>query len=183
MDKLDKRRIFNVIKSLFTGFDVPLALIVFLLLGTGLVALYSAAIDMPGRVEDQVRNILLSFVLPHTGAAKGLDVLLGDQVALAMDCAASSFFNKTVNGYDIEMAPASNMVFIAYEDRPGVIGTVGTILGEADVNIATMDVGRPSKGGTALMGLTLDSPVEPAVLARIVGAVGAEGARAITLED
>ena len=88
-----------------------------------------------------------------------------------------------VNGYDIEMAPASNMVFIAYEDRPGVIGTVGTILGEADVNIATMDVGRPSKGGTALMGLTLDSPVEPAVLARIVGAVGAEGARAITLED
>ena len=63
MDKLDKRRIFNVIKSLFTGFDVPLALIVFLLLGTGLVALYSAAIDMPGRVEDQVRNILLSFVL------------------------------------------------------------------------------------------------------------------------
>ena len=88
-----------------------------------------------------------------------------------------------VNGYDIEMAPASHMVFIAYEDRPGVIGTVGTILGEADVNIATMDVGRPSKGGTALMGLTLDSPVEPAVLARIVGAVGAEGARAITLED
>ena len=63
MDKLDKRRIFNVIKSLFTGFDGPLALIVFLLLGTGLVALYSAAIDMPGRVEDQVRNILLSFVL------------------------------------------------------------------------------------------------------------------------
>ena len=47
MDKLDKRRIFNVIKSLFTGFDGPLALIVFLLLGTGLVALYSAAIDMP----------------------------------------------------------------------------------------------------------------------------------------
>lgn len=34
MDKLDKRRIFNVIKSLFTGFDGPLALIVFLLLGT-----------------------------------------------------------------------------------------------------------------------------------------------------
>ena len=63
MDKLDKRRIFNIIKSLFTGFDGPLALIVFLLLGTGLVALYSAAIDMPGRVEDQVRNILLSFVL------------------------------------------------------------------------------------------------------------------------
>ena len=60
---MDKRRVFNVIKSLFTGFDKPLALIVFLLLGTGLIALYSAAIDMPGRVEDQVRNILLSFAV------------------------------------------------------------------------------------------------------------------------
>ncbi len=63
-----------------------------------------------------------------------------------------------VNDYDIEMAPARYMLFFTYEDRPGVIGTVGTILGEAGINIATMDVGRPSRGGTALMGLTLDTP-------------------------
>ncbi|MFM7719467.1 MAG: phosphoglycerate dehydrogenase [Actinomycetota bacterium] len=88
-----------------------------------------------------------------------------------------------VNGYDIEMAPADHMVFLAYEDRPGVIGTVGTILGESGVNIATMDVGRPSRGGTALMGLTLDQPVEPGTLERIVEAVGAEGAWAIVLGD
>ena len=88
-----------------------------------------------------------------------------------------------VNGYDIEMAPARHMVFLAYEDRPGVIGTVGTILGEAGVNIATMDVGRPSRGGTALMGLTLDHPVSPETLDRVVAAVGAEGAWAIVLED
>lgn len=88
-----------------------------------------------------------------------------------------------VNGYDIEMAPSKHMVFIGYEDRPGVIGKVGTILGEAGVNIATMDVGRPTKGGTALMGLTLDNAVEPAVLRRIVDAVEAESARSILLED
>ncbi|CAG9185125.1 Peptidoglycan glycosyltransferase MrdB [Cupriavidus laharis] len=60
---MDKRRVLSLIKTAFTGFDKPLALIVFLLFATGMVALYSAAIDMPGRVEDQLRNILLSYVV------------------------------------------------------------------------------------------------------------------------
>jgi rod shape determining protein RodA len=50
-------------KKMFAGFDKPLALIVFLLLCVGIVTLYSASIDMPGRVEDQLRNIMLTFVL------------------------------------------------------------------------------------------------------------------------
>jgi D-3-phosphoglycerate dehydrogenase / 2-oxoglutarate reductase len=77
-----------------------------------------------------------------------------------------------VNDYDIEMAPAHYMLFFAYEDRPGVIGKVGTILGEAEINIATMDVGRRSSGGTALMGLTLDSPAPPEVTDRIAREIG-----------
>lgn len=60
---MDKRRVLSMIKTALTGFDKPLALIVFLLFATGIVALYSAAIDMPGRVEDQLRNILLSYVV------------------------------------------------------------------------------------------------------------------------
>ncbi|KWR88261.1 rod shape-determining protein RodA [Cupriavidus sp. IDO] len=60
---MDRRRVLSLIKMAFTGFDKPLALIVFLLFATGIVALYSAAIDMPGRVEDQLRNILLSYVV------------------------------------------------------------------------------------------------------------------------
>ena len=60
---MEKRRVLSVIRAAFTGFDKPLALIVFLLFATGIVALYSAAIDMPGRVEDQLRNILLSYVV------------------------------------------------------------------------------------------------------------------------
>lgn len=48
---------------MFAGFDKPLALIVFLLLCVGLLTLYSASMDVPGRVEDQIRNILLTFVL------------------------------------------------------------------------------------------------------------------------
>ncbi|WP_250532995.1 rod shape-determining protein RodA [Caballeronia sp. AZ10_KS36] len=50
-------------KRMFAGFDRPLALIVFLLLCVGIVTLYSASLDVPGRVEDQLRNIMLTFGL------------------------------------------------------------------------------------------------------------------------
>jgi D-3-phosphoglycerate dehydrogenase len=86
-----------------------------------------------------------------------------------------------VNDYDIEMAPAGFMLFFTYEDRPGIIGKVGTVLGEHEINIATMDVGRGSRGGTALMGLTLDSPVAPEVIERIVREIDAGPARFIVL--
>ncbi len=80
-----------------------------------------------------------------------------------------------VNDYDIEMEPAEYMLFFTYEDRPGVIGKVGTILGNAGVNIATMDVGRPERGGAALMGLTLDNPVPPDVIWEIAQTIEAYG--------
>ncbi len=88
-----------------------------------------------------------------------------------------------VNDYDIEMAPARFMLFFTYIDRPGIIGKVGTILGEHQINIATMDVGRPTRGGTALMGLTLDSPVPADVIERIRADIEAGPARFIVLPD
>ncbi|MEJ2769102.1 rod shape-determining protein RodA [Mycetohabitans sp. B46] len=60
---IEPRVLFGRAKRMFAGFDKPLALIVFLLLCVGLFTLYSASMDVPGRVEDQVRNILLTFVL------------------------------------------------------------------------------------------------------------------------
>ena len=83
--------------------------------------------------------------------------------------------------FDLDMAPAKHMAFFVYEDRPGVIGKVGSILGDAGINIASMEVGRKAAGGLALMGLTLDSPLPPDVLSRISEAIGAEHARQITL--
>jgi rod shape determining protein RodA len=59
----DKRVWLDRTKRMFAGFDKPLALIVFLLLCVGIVTLYSASLDVPGRVEDQLRNIMLTFVL------------------------------------------------------------------------------------------------------------------------
>jgi rod shape determining protein RodA len=59
----DQRTVWEIAKPYFTVFDGPLALIVFLLLSVALVTLYSAGIDVPGRVEDQLRNILVGFVV------------------------------------------------------------------------------------------------------------------------
>ncbi|AME25162.1 MULTISPECIES: rod shape-determining protein RodA [Burkholderiaceae] len=61
--QFDKRAWMDRTKRMFAGFDKPLALIVFLLLCVGIVTLYSASLDVPGRVEDQLRNIMLTFGL------------------------------------------------------------------------------------------------------------------------
>jgi D-3-phosphoglycerate dehydrogenase / 2-oxoglutarate reductase len=73
-----------------------------------------------------------------------------------------------VYGYEIDMAFNPIMVFFRYVDRPGVIGAVGTALGEAGINIANMQVGRTDKGGEALMGLTVDSPIPEDLLEAVV---------------
>jgi D-3-phosphoglycerate dehydrogenase / 2-oxoglutarate reductase len=90
-----------------------------------------------------------------------------------------------VNDFDIEVAPSPNMVFFTYEDRPGIIGTVGTVLGEHDINIATMDVGRKRVDGDgemeALMCLTVDTPVPPHVLDHIAETIEARQLRAFSL--
>jgi D-3-phosphoglycerate dehydrogenase len=83
--------------------------------------------------------------------------------------------------FDVDMAPARHMAFFLYEDRPGVIGTVGSLLGGAGVNIASMEVGRRQAGGLALMGLTVDSPIPAAVLQEIERVVGTERARSMVL--
>jgi D-3-phosphoglycerate dehydrogenase len=83
--------------------------------------------------------------------------------------------------FDVDMEPARYMSFFLYEDRPGVIGTVGTLLGKAKVNIASMEVGRKEAGGLALMGITLDSPIPAEVLAKIEKAIGAERIRSLVL--
>ncbi|MEO6412358.1 MAG: phosphoglycerate dehydrogenase [Pedococcus sp.] len=79
-----------------------------------------------------------------------------------------------VNGFDIEVPLTEHLAFFTYVDRPGVIGTVGRLLGDAQVNIAGMQVARNEKGGQALVALTVDSSIPADVLAAIVTEVGAD---------
>lgn len=86
-----------------------------------------------------------------------------------------------INGIAVDMAPASHMAFLFYEDRPGVIGRVGTLLGESGVNIAQMQVGRRKQGGEALMALTIDAGIPAGVLDRVEREIGAHEATFVQL--
>jgi D-3-phosphoglycerate dehydrogenase / 2-oxoglutarate reductase len=88
-----------------------------------------------------------------------------------------------VYGYDIDMAFADNMVFFRYDDRPGVVGIVGTLLGDGGVNIANMQVGRKTEGGEALMALAVDTPIPEPTLARITEQARLRDARLVTFTE
>ncbi len=68
MNLIDKHNIWQSIKSHIAVFDGPLSLILLLILSVGMVTLYSAGIDFPGCVEDQLRNILVAFVIMWVAA-------------------------------------------------------------------------------------------------------------------
>ena len=87
-----------------------------------------------------------------------------------------------VNGFVVDLEPTEHLAFFRYEDRPGMVGTVGQILGEANVNIAGMQVARDEKGGKALVALSVDSAIPAETLAEIEQAIDAVAARAIDLQ-
>ncbi|PKQ10227.1 MAG: phosphoglycerate dehydrogenase [Actinobacteria bacterium HGW-Actinobacteria-9] len=93
----------------------------------------------------------------------------GDDVEIAAALIGKKNEPRLVSlfGYDIDMAPSDNMAFFKYPDRPGMIGKVGTQLGSEGINIGSMQVGRTDAGGTALMGITVDSPISAELLAQI----------------
>jgi D-3-phosphoglycerate dehydrogenase len=72
-----------------------------------------------------------------------------------------------IDGYRVDAVPHGHMLVARNEDAPGVIGFVGTVLGDADVNIAGMFNGRETIGGEALTVYNLDDPVPDETLGRL----------------
>ena len=81
----------------------------------------------------------------------------------------------------IEFAPEGYILVLSYEDRPGVVGKIGSILGRLNVNIASMQVGRRTKRGRAIVVLLLDEDLTPEQLSEVARAVEADFARLIRL--
>jgi D-3-phosphoglycerate dehydrogenase len=81
----------------------------------------------------------------------------------------------------IEFTPEGYILVLAYEDRPGVVGSIGTLLGRRNVNIAAMHVGRRVKRGRAIVVLILDEDLTPEQLAEVTHTIGADFARLIRL--
>lgn len=73
-----------------------------------------------------------------------------------------------IDGFSLEAIPRGNMIYFSNNDKPGVIGNIGTILGQCNVNIAGMQLGRDEEGGRALALLLVDNAVGNDVIERLL---------------
>jgi D-3-phosphoglycerate dehydrogenase len=77
-----------------------------------------------------------------------------------------------VDDHSVDVPPAPNMLVVRNDDRPGMIGVVGTVLGEAGISISNMAVGQSPAGATALMVLATTAPVPDEVVGRLTASPG-----------
>jgi len=72
-----------------------------------------------------------------------------------------------IDGFSVEAAPNGCLLICYNEDKPGIMGHIGTVLGKEGVNIASMTLGRRKKGGDAITVLNLDQSIDKKVLNKI----------------
>lgn len=81
----------------------------------------------------------------------------------------------------MNVVPSSHMLFTRHRDMPGIIGRLGTLLGEHNVNIASMQVGRRIVRGEAVMALSVDDPIADDLLAMLYSIDGIKQAHYVSL--
>jgi D-3-phosphoglycerate dehydrogenase len=86
-----------------------------------------------------------------------------------------------IDSFRVDLVPVGRFLVSRHSDRPGVVGRVGSILGEHDVNIASMQVGRDAPRGNAMMILAVDDRVSDAVLATLREVAGMSDLRYVEL--
>ncbi|TAL45568.1 MAG: phosphoglycerate dehydrogenase [Salinibacterium sp.] len=109
----------------------------------------------------------------------------GSQVSVSGTLTGTKQTEKIVeiNGYDVEVPIAEHLIVMIYTDRPGIVAIYGKEFGEANINIAGMQIARQRAGGQALSVLTVDSPVPDALLAKVRKAIKADLLREIDITE
>jgi D-3-phosphoglycerate dehydrogenase len=87
-----------------------------------------------------------------------------------------------VNGRHFDLRAEGHVMLLEYADRPGVMGRVGTLLGEAAVNIEAAQISQSSEGSYAIMLLRVDRVIDPSVMEPIGASVGARTTRLIAFD-
>jgi D-3-phosphoglycerate dehydrogenase len=87
----------------------------------------------------------------------------------------------SIDEFPVNVTPSRHMLFTRHRDMPGIIGQLGSLLGEHNVNIAAMQVGRRIVRGDAVMVLSVDDPIPADLLATIHGINGIQEAHPVTL--
>ena len=72
-----------------------------------------------------------------------------------------------INGFAVEVVPAGELLVLGNNDKPGVIGNIGMLLGKNKINIARMQFGRENRGGSAISVVSVDTSLSRDVLSKI----------------
>jgi D-3-phosphoglycerate dehydrogenase len=111
--------------------------------------------------------------------ASALRVATRSGSSLVGTCAFGGPRIVAIDGLEIDAIPSGPMLLTRHRDVPGMIGKVGTILGEAAINISTMQVSRQDAGGDAIMVLSTDRRVPDETVDRIAAMAGITGVRVL----
>jgi D-3-phosphoglycerate dehydrogenase len=87
----------------------------------------------------------------------------------------------SIDDFPVNVVPSRHMLFTRHRDMPGIIGQLGSLLGEHNVNIASMQVGRRIVRGDAVMVLSIDDPIPGELLNFIHAIEGIQEAHPVTL--
>lgn len=100
----------------------------------------------------------------------------GSQISVSGTLTGTKQIEKIVeiNGYDVEVPVSRHLIVMIYTDRPGIVAVYGKEFGDADINIAGMQIARTSKGGQALSVLTVDSPAPEELIEKLRTAIDAD---------
>jgi D-3-phosphoglycerate dehydrogenase len=107
--------------------------------------------------EGDYHTLLRVAAVTSTGERSVAGTLFGDSAPRLVE----------IFGIKVEAELEGEMIYIVNEDAPGFIGRLGTILGEAGVNIGTFHLGRRAAGEEAVALVSVDNHVEPELVARL----------------
>jgi D-3-phosphoglycerate dehydrogenase len=117
----------------------------------------------------------------HASAFAASLRVVGGDTAIAGTSAFGGLRVVEIDGYEVDATPAGTLIVTKHRDVPGMVGKVGTILGEAEINISAMQVSRNSIGGDAIMILSTDRPADAAALDALRAIAGMSSVRALQL--
>jgi D-3-phosphoglycerate dehydrogenase len=120
---------------------------------------------------DEYAGLIRAKVVTDKGEWSMSGTIYGDKTARIVN----------INGLNVDVAPNAGKLLIINEDKPGMVGKVGAVLGDANINIGGMNVGRQKVGGNALTIVEVDNEVSVDTIEKISKISGIKKAKYVAL--